>query len=523
MLYKCKKRFLHSLLVLICALPQLLLADIVVTRIYIPMRDGVELATDLYAPENPGKALPCILIRTPGVAKETEIFQKLCDWGYVVAIQSLRSHHHSDQHPEPYFSDAWGALQDGYDTIEWLGKSEYTNGKIGTFGASANGITQLLLAPTRPEHLKCQFIQVATPTLYHHAAYVGGKLCKHQVESWFAKIAPKAYQNILKHTTYSAYWEQIDASKKSECVQTPAIHIGGWYDIFSQGTIDAFNAWQNNGDHGAKGKQKLIMGPWTHWGSSQKHFGEFQHPKEALKFDELNLIRNWFDANLKGETYKINQYPNVLYYVMGPLDQTPSKGNCWRKAESWPPVAQEQMHYLSKAHLLQMKKPAYSSREYAFDYDPQNPVPTVGGKNLYLESGPFDQIQNEKREDVLTFTTEPLLEDTEVTGRIKATIYLSSSAPSTDLALTLTDVYPNGKSILICEGIQHVSIENDQAQRVDVDLWSTSMVFAKGHKIRLSITSSNYPHFDINPNPAHNVIHVGSKYPSHVVLPIIAD
>ena len=523
MLNKCKKPLLRSLLLLSFALSAPLFSESETVKVLIPMRDGVELSTDLHIPKGSEDPLPCILIRTPGPAKQRKIYSLMSNWGYIVAVQSLRSHNYSEEHPEPYIADGWGELQDGYDTIQWLGNSSYTNGKIGTYGASANGITQLLLAPTRPEHLRCQFIQVATPTLYHHAAYVGGKFCKHQVESWFAKIAPKAYQSIVENKSYSPYWEQIDASKKSEYVQTPAIHLGGWYDIFSQGTIDSFDSWQKKGDVGAKGKQKLIMGPWTHWGSSLEHFGEFKLPLEAQEFHENQLIRDWFDAHLKSETEKLNQYPEVLYFVMGPLDQTPSKGNRWKKAHSWPPASHKQKHYLSKGHLLKTKLPAFSSRQYYYEYNPKKPVPTIGGKNLYLQSGPFDQSKNEKRDDVLSFSTHALDNDTEVTGRITATLYLSSTAPTTDLALTLTDVYPNGKSILISEGIQHVKLTGDKICAVDVDLWSTSIVFAKGHRIRVSVTSSNYPHFDKNPNPANNVIHVGSKYPSSITLPIIID
>lgn len=491
--------------------------------VYIPMRDGVELSTQLYVPKNSDELFPCILIRTPGPSKDRKAYARLAEMGYVIAVQSLRSHHLPDDHPEPYFSDGWGELQDGYDTIEWLGESEYTNGKIGTFGASANGITQLLLAPTRPKHLKCQFIQVATPTLYQHAAYVGGKLCKHQVENWFAKVAPKAYENILKNTKYSTYWERIDVGKKAEYVQTPAIHIGGWYDIFSQGTIDSFNAWQNQGDLGARGQQKLVMGPWTHWGSNQPKFGEYTFPDAALEFQEQELIKNWFDYHLKDMKTALSDTPAVLYYTMGPLDDSPSKGNKWKSADSWPPPASSTPHYLNKSHSLTTQTPIFSSRKYSFQYDPKNPVPTIGGRNLYLESGPFDQSKNELREDVLSFTTSPLEKDTEVTGRILARIYLSSSAKETDLALTLTDVYPDGKSVLISEGIQHVKFDQQEIARVEVDLWSTSLVFAKDHKIRLSIASSNYPHFEINPHSAKNVIHVGSKYPSQIILPIVLD
>lgn len=521
----CKKRSLLNLLVLSLFTYSFAFANQEIEKltIQIPMRDGFELSTDLYIPKNSTSSLPCILIRTPGSTKHQEIYKNLSSWGYVVAIQSLRSHHLPDQHPEPYFSDGWGKLQDGYDTIKWLGESSYTNGKIGTFGASANGITQLLLAPTRPDHLKCQFIQVATPTLYNHAAYVGGKLCKHQIENWFAKVAPKAYENIVKNTKYSKYWEQVDVVKKAEYVKTPAIHIGGWYDLFSQGTLDSFNAWQLHGDEGAKGKQILVMGPWTHWGSSEDHFGEYSFPKTAYEFQENELIKNWFGYHLKDEKTALDNTPAVLYFVMGPLDNTPSKGNQWKSAESWPVPSNKQPYYLNKSRSLTTKAPLFSSRKYQFDYDPANPVTTTGGRNLYLASGPYDQSKNELREDVLTFTTSNLEKDTEVSGRINARIYLSSTAPSTDLALTVTDVYPDGKSVLILEGIQHVKFDKEEIIPVEIDLWSTSMVFAKDHKIRLSITSSNYPHFDKNSNPCKNTIHAGTKYPSQIILPIVMD
>ncbi len=492
-------------------------------EVEIPMRDGVLLTTHLFIPKDLEKAPPCILIRTPGPLKKKEIHSQMASWGYVVAFQSLRSFSYPKDCPEPYFTDGWGALQDGYDTVEWLGNSSYTNGQVGTFGESANGITQLLLAPTRPKHLKCQFIRVATPTLYQHGVYVGGKLCKHQVENWFAKVAPQAYQSILKNTDYGSFWEGIDASTKTACVQTPAIHIGGWYDIFSQGTLDSFSAWQEKGGTGARGQQKLVMGPWTHWGSNLEKLGEYPVPENAYDLKEPKLIKSWFDYHLKGEFAPEDSSAPVQYYVMGPLDQTPSKGNVWKHAQKWPPKAEERNYYLSKSHKLSTKAPLFSEKKYSYNYDPKNPVPTLGGRNLYLPSGPFNQSKNEKRQDVLVFTSDILKEDTEVTGRIKALIYLSSSAPSADLSITLTDVYPNGQSVLISEGIQNVKVNSNDTLPVEVDLWSTSMVFAKDHQLRMTISGSNYPHFDKNEHEAHNVIHVGTNYPSKITLPVVLD
>ncbi|MCH9634326.1 MAG: Cocaine esterase [Chlamydiae bacterium] len=513
-----RKFFLITLLLF----PALLLANtgLDVAKVQIPMRDGLELTTDIYTTQNSKGPQPCILIRGPYErGKLKEAYAKLAHLGYAVAIQRFRSATHAEEFPEPFRQDAWGVLQDGYDTVEWLAQSSYTNGNIGTLGASAMGIAQLLTAPSKPPHLKCQFIQVATPSLYHHAAYIGGKFCKHQIETWFAKAAPLAYQHIIQHNEYDAYWEQIDATKRVGDVCVPALHYGGWYDIFSQGTIDSFTSLQMHGGEGARNRQRLIMGPWTHWGFKPEKFGDFPIPENSMSFNESKTIKSWFDFHLKGDSKALDSEDPVLYYTMGPLDASESSGNKWKTAKNWPPPHKNQPYYFSKKHLLVNNAPLFQKSSYSIDYQPENPVPTIGGRNLYLASGPFDQSPNENRDDVLVFSTPPLKEDSEFTGRIKAKLYISSSAPSADFAITLTDVYPDGKSVLILEGIQSVTCEPNQILPIEIDLWSTSMVFAKGHKIRVNITNSNYPHFDKNKQPSHNVIYVGNKYPSHILLP----
>lgn len=524
--FKNQRLFLKTLLSTLFFFTPLVASDptLVHKTLSIPMRDGVELATDLYYPENTELPLPCILLRTP-VERDRykDRYAHMAHLGYVIAVQSLRSHSHADQYPEPYLQDAWGPLQDGHDTIEYLAESEYTNGKIGTFGASAMGIVQLLTAPSRPPHLKCQFIQVATPSLYHHAAYVGGKLCKHQIESWFSHVAPKAYEKMLEHKEYGPYWEQIDVTKKVAEITVPGLHYGGWYDIFSQGTLDAYFLLQTEGGEGARGYQKLVMGPWTHWGSHPETFGEFAYPEALASFEEAECIQNWFDYHLKDKKDALSKMPNVLYYTMGPLDGSYSSGNCWKEAQEWPPHSGQKAYYFTKAAELSSKMPIFSQKNYSYAYNTESPVPTIGGRNLYLESGPFNQASNEKRSDVLTFTSPALIKDTEITGRIYSKVFVSSTAPSTDVAITLTDVYPDGSSVIIAEGIQTVEINENQVAEVEVDLWSTSQVFAKGHRIRVNIAASNYPHFEKNPLSSDNTLYVGSKYPSHILLPQVLD
>lgn len=510
--------------------------------LYIPMRDGTALPTDIYLPAGQTTGLPCILIRTPaGRAQHSAAYTYLTNGGYMVAIQDSRSFLDGEGKTLPCIDDGWGERQDGYDTVEWLAKSNMTNGKIGTIGFSAMGISQLLMAPTAPPSLKCQYISVAPSNLQDHAFRHGGKFLKNQVEGWLGFYArhPSVLEQILKHPENSDFWKNFDAVATAEKTKSPAIHYGGWFDVFSQGTIDAYVSWQDKGGEGAKGKQKMIMGPWGHyWPLGVQDLGDFKVPEKGKNppFDISPI--SWFDYHLKGVNNEIDKIPNVIYYVMGPFDGTPSKGNVWKSADHWPVPATETSYYLGKGKSLQKEAPKEIFSE-SYQYDPKNPTPTLGGRNLFLEIGPKDQRKIESRSDVVVFTSSPLEEDLEVTGRIKAKIWFSSNCEDTDVAVKLTDVYPDEKSILIADGIRRLHHTNpnkktwSEPEEIEVDLWSTSMVFAKGHKIRVVISSANYPKYEINHNKlvspseseeitvALNKIHMGEKYPSQVVLPVI--
>ena len=274
-------RFIYLFILLIS---QLLHANDCVPdlTVNIPMRDGLEIPTDLYLPPNKEKA-PCILLRIPAgrKAKPWQNFASLSQFGYVVAIQDTRSTLDSEGKTFPYLTDGWGKLQDGYDTIEWLAKSEHTNGSIGTFGFSAGGITQLLLAPTAPKALKCQYIGIAPASLYHHAIYPGGQLYKNQIEGWLGLYAKDSgvLGHIIGQPFYNHFWTHLDAVCMAHRVQVPGLHYGGWYDTFIQGTIDGFVSRQHNGGEGARGTQKLLIGPWTHYFPLSTKLGDFEVPK----------------------------------------------------------------------------------------------------------------------------------------------------------------------------------------------------------------------------------------------------
>lgn len=495
----------------------------------VPMSDGTELPTDIYLPTPDAKGLPCILLRGPSgrhhVASAT-VFAPLAKAGYVVAIQDTRAAADTEGKTLPFFSDGWHKFQDGYDAVEWLAKNELTNGSVGTLGISNMGITQILLAPTAPPSLKCQYIGVAASSLYHHAIYPGGKLLKNQVEGWLSYYArnPAVLQFVIEKPHYDEFWEDFNSVKVANQVNVPAIHQGGWYDIFLQGTLDAFVARQEEGGPGAKGKQKLLIGPWVHMYPSTMRLGEYEVPLQG-RAPPLDLSpKSWFDHHLKGMANKIEESPAVTYYVMGPFDGSSSSGNVWRTASSWPIPRQDTPFYLTADHQLIEGKVPSKEESLTYIHDPQNLVPTLGGRNLFLDAGPVDQRPIENRKDVLVFTTPPLAEDLEVTGPMKMKLRFECEHPDTDVAVRLTDVYPDGRSLLISDGIHRAHNRETHCDEVEVDLWSTSMVFAKGHRIRVIIAGSNYPRFEKNDSsstPVTHKLHMGGNQPSRLILPLV--
>ncbi len=505
----------------------------------IPMRDGKRLPTDLYFPSDEPWKYPCVLIRSPSGRKNLFALEylSLVNHEYVVAIQDTRSALDTEGKTIPFWHDGWGEQQDGYDTIEWLASSPFTNGKIGTVGISASGISQYMLAPTAPPSLKCQHIGVAAPSLYHHAIYQGGQIQKELVESWLSWYASDSgiHSYATNQFFYNDFWARFNALDLAHQVQVPAIHFGGWYDVFLPGTIDAFVALQKNGGNGAKGKQKLLIGPWTHLWPKDPRYGDFTVPPAGITPPvDLSYI-TWLNYHLKGMENGINELPAVTYYVMGPFDGSNSSGNYWRHAEEWPVPSKKVSYYFSSENRLS-EDISKKESEYTYSYNPMLPIPTIGGRNLFMESGPKDQRSIESRPDVVVFTTEPLTEEIEVTGDVKAKLYILPDQKDTDIVVRLTDVYPDGKSILITEGIYRTGLsrENDKGFReITIDLAPTSLVFAEGHRIRATISGSNYPRYERNLQVGllgshtgdyaivNNRLKIGQEYPSQIVLPIV--
>jgi predicted acyl esterase len=507
--------------------------------------DGTPLATDIYRPLS-FRPKPVILIRTPygrdGMAEPCLAFIVL---GYGCVAQDARGTGDSGGFDTVFRDDA----DDGRATIEWLAEQSWCDGNIGMFGGSAFAITQFLPAPGADPKLRSISPVVATPDIYHHAFLQGGAIREALAVNWLAgQDADYFYDEVLEHRLKDAWWDAVEVLDHAGSIHTAGLHIGGWYDIFGQGTLDGFAALQDAGGSGAIGRQYLVMGPWTHGGLFTNLIGDFFYPLNALR-DPLGLLLPWYDATLRGDWSEIDHWPPVRVYLMGAVGEAGAPGNEWIDLDRWPPQSRSIPFYLSAAGGLAMKAPRLG--ELTLVADPSDPVPTLGGANLHarlvvdgreMGAGPMDQRPIEARPDVLTFTTEPLERPLTVMGPVRAKIWLVPDSPDLDIAVRLTDVYPDGRSMLVLDGIQRARMRcGDHTEclltpgapvELTVELWSTALVFNAGHRIRISVSGSNWPRFEVNPNDGADLnletegavaqprLLFGSDYPSRVELPM---
>jgi putative CocE/NonD family hydrolase len=533
------------------------------------MRDGTELAANIYLPKE-GGPFPTILMRSP-YGKMDENFgeaKRYCAAGYAMVVQDCRGRGDSKGVWEPFKYDG----EDGFDTQEWIGRQSWCNGSIGTSGGSYVGWTQWASAPLGSRHLACMVPVVPFSDAYHEIAYPGGAFRLSLCFGWGAgvgglKIDPSKIMDAFKylplntwdeqggkkvfymrdwvaHPSYDDYWRVRGIDNNYERVAVPALNIGGWYDIFSKPTLDQVAKVSHSATNRlARRNQFAVIGPWGHGIGSQK-LGELDFGA-AAKLDIGKLQFEWFEYWLKGKETGIENWPAVRIFVMGE--------NTWRGEQEWP-LARTQYTpwYFTSGGKANSRKGGgtlgISAQEAdpadKFVYDPANPVPTLGGNNLVgPPAGPFDQSAIEDRDDVLVYTSAPLEKPMEVTGPVKVVLYAASSARDTDFTAKLLDVHPNGKAYNLCDGILRARcrdagaepslIEPGKTYRYEIDLWVTSNLYQPGHSVRVEIASSNFPQFDRNPNTGHafgvdaelakaeqTVFH-DKQNRSHILLPVI--
>ena len=504
------------------------------------MRDGVKLYTAIYLPQGSGP-WPVVLTRTPYSAERMGP-PSAAMWThheYAYVVQDCRGRFKSEGSYHPFMDDHL----DGYDTVEWVAKQPWANGKVGMVGASAMGMTANQASLMHPPHLVAMYVIVAPSSAYSQTVFIGGVYRKEMNDGWMkAQNDSAAIADIYTHNVYDHFYDIREESKYWDQISVPVYNQGGWYDIFEQGNINNFVGLQAQGAGLAAGNQKLILGPWGHG-----QLEEVKYPANAGSGIMGNMTNDlqlrWFNFWLKGEQNGIMKEPPVRYYVMGDVTDPKAPGNEWRAAEAWPPQAKTTSYFLAAGGKLTEQLPGVAESTDSYKYDPKNPVPTIGGANLFSKKGPMDQRAIGKREDVLKFSTDPLKAPVEVTGPVTVELWAESDAPDTDLMAKLIDVYPDGAERLVLDSAvrarfregadREVMMKKGEVYKFRISLWSTSLVFNAGHRIAIHVTSSNDPRFDPNPNTGHplradgetrvatNTIHHDATHPSRALLPIV--
>jgi hypothetical protein len=550
--------------VVLFAAPRPAMAQFDEQTVMMPMPDGVKLATDLYLPKT-DKRVATILVRTTYGRKgfANMILPFISGKGVALVVQDTRGLHDSEGISSTFIDDAL----DGYETVEWVARQPWSNGKVGTAGVSALGITQYLMNKKPPEHLTCQHVMAAPESLFHTIVYQGGAVRRALFYGWVMnqRFPPHVLQLILAQVDYNEMWQMMDLGQSYDKVRVPIMHMTGWYDLYTRGNIEAYMGIRKNGDPSIRDKQFLVIGPWTHGkflGMFGTKIGELKYP-DNMKY-EITKVIDYFQECFYGKDRNIMDGPRVRYYVMGDVDDPDAPGNEWRSADDWPVPADATPFYLHTDGTLGANKPAAKGAMTIVD-DPFNPVPTLGSREHAEQREPVDLRPIESREDMLVFSTPPLDEPLEITGPITAKLYFTTDVVDTDFAVRVSDVYPDGRSMLVTDGIaraQHMEswdyrrlLEPGKPYEINVEVWPTSIILNKGHRLRVSVSGTNFPRFDVNshtgqyhnyswdeikkafdegkleeyvytPNPApdakvaHTVIDMSADRPSHIVLPL---
>jgi putative CocE/NonD family hydrolase len=432
--------------------------------------------------------------------------------GYVVRVQSFRGAQKSEGTFDGYRNLAWGERRDGYDTVEWLAAQPWSTGKIGTFGGSQAGYAQNFLAVTQPPHLVCQYMVDTGLSLFHEGYRIGGAARPQRLIDGMGNTSREAgggrrwMERMLEHPVYDAYWADEDCTKHFAEMNVPCFTVGSWYDFMCTGSVQSYVGRQHRGGPQSRGAQQLLIGPWLH-GSTNKNgnkVGDLTYPDNA-RFDmDAHMIR-WFDHYLKGVDNGVEREPTVRYYAMGAVDEAGAPGNTWREATDFPPPCEPTSYYLAAEGKLGQAAPMAGASRTNYRSDPAKPAP-IPGRGF---PGARDARTYEAHPDVRTFTTPVLGEPIEWTGLVRAELYASSTAPDCDYIVRVSDVYPDGRSILIIDMVRRaryregfdkeVPLPSGEPVKVTMDVGWLSQVFAKGHRIRVTIGSTGADFYEINP------------------------
>lgn len=531
----------------------------------VEMRDGIKLATDIYLPESEG-TFPTLLVRdiyTNGSAEIRQGYAKFATSnGYAFVFQSARGRYDSEGNWYPYFQE----INDGDDTLSWIADQSWSNGKVGMFGSSYLASVQWLAALNRNPALVAIAPAMSPGNYYRDVAYPGGAFSllsrarwgiglvgsrttmKFPVD-WIGAIDHlplitladslgfdvRHFQDWLKHPAYDAFWVPLNLEARAAEMSVPALNVGGWYDVFLRSTIGSYQTMTlEAASTVARTGQRLVIGPWPHGWNKSTTTGEIDFGDSSIINVEA-LYLEWFDYWLK-DGPKPASAP-IRIFVMGE--------NIWRDEYEWPLARTEyQSYFLHTDGTLSTRAPSTNDHPQSYRYNPADPVPTLGGNIMEPTlRGPFNQAPLDGRDDILRFVTGPFTQPTEITGPIRAEIYAASSAKDTDFMVKLMVVKPNGAAFNLVDGVirarfregfeEPVLIEPGKIYKYDIDLWATSYLLSPGDRLRIDITSSNFPRLARNLNTgapfalskemeiAQQTIYMNANEPSRIVLPVV--
>ncbi len=542
-------------------------------NVTVPMRDGVRLAANVYLPAGDAR-YPVLLVRTP-YAKEGEQDNAIffAERGYAVVAQDVRGRYNSDGDWYPFRHEA----EDGHDTIEWAARQPWSNGKVVSIGASYLGMVQWLAATQGSPALAGMVIRVAPSDLYLDLVHPGGAagnmlpwaltmgrrtfmrkeltLVSWPTVLWHAPVAdaprlagfePAFFQDWIEHAARTEYWRAMSWHDSYDQMRMPVFVAGGWYDTFQSGTLRNFAGLMTSSPPELRRAHRLVMGPWIHsdvGGPRPAREPEFGR-NSALELREKEL--RWLDHYVRGRENGADADPAVDAFAMG--------ANEWRSSDRWPPSGVEPTHYylhsggaamtLAGDGRLMLDEPGHQPAD-RFEYNPADPVPTDGSGACCSENppaGPIDQRGVERRKDVLVYSSAPLANAVEIAGSVVLHLFASSSAPDTDWTAKLVDVAPDGFARNLTHGILRARFRRSFEQpelltpgevyEFVIDAGQTWNVFLPGHRIRLEISSSNFPRYTRNTNTgrvpekdatwhtASQAIFHDRDRPSHLVLPV---
>ena len=539
----------------------------------VPLRDGITLSADVYLPLG-GRGLPTIIHWTPYESTR----DRTVSWGvwfasrgYAAVAVDVRGRYESEGRFTAWAYDG----QDAYDTVTWAAGREWSNGRIGTWGRSYGGLVQWQLAHLQHPNVECIAPQVIHDDYFWDGYWTGGAfqlaLTLGAAALWTSAMAlitgPSARDVVLndrvfghlplieldevtigrkvdywrlwwEHQVNDEYWQAF--RHRPEKVTVPIFQQGGWFDPYSGSHLRSFAA------IGERVPSRVLIGPWSHEEEVDMFIGDIDLSPALTVIRDHELA--FFDRYLKDVDNGWEQRPPAELYVLG--------AGGWRGEREWPlPQTEYTPFYLGQGRMLSQSEPGPEEAADRYDYDPADPVPTIGGVNSVrtmtmgaqtpILPGPLDQRVLEARDDVLPYTSAPLEHDVEVIGPVEMVLYAASSAKDTDFFVRLCDVYPDGRSIFLTEGVIRAryrdSIEGESVELLEpgevaeyrIRCYPAANLFRRGHRVRLDVTSSSFPRFSRNLNTgedvgtgtrmqvAHQSVLHTSRYPSHVLLPVI--